>query len=528
MCGFAAYTGADEQIKQLFSKDFYAIKHRGPDNSTIVDLQQHGWLGFHRLKIVDLSEHGNQPLIHQHLYLLCNGEIYNNIEIRDQYPEFPFQSGSDCESILPLYLEVGLKETAKALDAEFAFVLHDHSTGRYMAARDPIGIRPLFYGYAADGKIAFASEMKALHSTCKNVKPFPPGYYFDGEEFKCYTEITKVANYNDDSEDEMYQKINHYLTEGIRKRLQADAPLGYLLSGGLDSSLVAAIGAKMTDKPIRTFAVGLNEGAIDLKYAKIVADYIGSEHTEIIFTMDDVFENLNHLIYLLETWDITTIRASVGMYLMCLNISKNTNVRTLLTGEISDELFGYKYTDFAPDAEAFQEESAKRIREIYIYDVLRADRSLAGAGLEARVPFGDLDFVKYVMSIPPSIKMNSTGTGKYILRKSFDDKSLLPDEILWREKAAFSDAVGHGMVDYLKAFAEKQYSELDLANASSKYPYCSPFTKESLLYRDIFESHFPGSAELIKDYWMPNKTWENCNVSDPSARVLPNYGKSGE
>ena len=284
----------------------------------------------------------------------------------------------------------------------------------------------------------------------------------------------------------------------------------------------------MSDKPIRTFAVGLNEGAIDLKYAKIVADYIGSDHTEIIFTMDDVFENLHHLIFLLETWDITTVRASIGMYLMCKSISSNTNVRTLLTGEISDELFGYKYTDFAPDANAFQEEAAKRIREIYLYDVLRADRSLAGAGLEARVPFGDLDFVKYVMSISPSKKMNATGIGKYILRKSFDDNSLLPDEILWREKAAFSDAVGHGMVDYIKAFAEKQYSEIELANAAIKYPYRSPFTKESLLYRDIFESHFPDRADLIPDYWMPNKTWKNCNVSDPSARVLPNYGKSGE
>ncbi len=528
MCGFAAYTGSDEQIKKIFSTDFYSIKHRGPDNSTFVDLQQHGWLGFHRLKIVDLSEHGNQPLIYQHLYLLCNGEIYNNLDIRKQYVDFPFQSGSDCESILPLYLNVGLEETAKSLDAEFAFVLHDHSTGRYMAARDPIGIRPLFYGYATDGKIAFASEMKALHSTCKHVKPFPPGHYYDGEEFKRYSDVTKVEKFNQDTDEAMYKKINHYLTEGIRKRLQADAPLGYLLSGGLDSSLVAAIGAKMSDKPIRTFAVGLNEGAIDLKYAKIVADYIGSEHTEIIFTMDDVFESLNHLIYLLETWDITTIRASIGMYLMCKSISTKTNVKTLLTGEISDELFGYKYTDFAPDANAFQEEAAKRIREIYLYDVLRADRSLAGAGLEARVPFGDLDFVKYVMSISPTKKMNSTGTGKYLLRKSFDDKSLLPEEILWREKAAFSDAVGHGMVDYLKAFAEKQYTDIELSNAATKYSYRSPFTKESLLYRDIFESHFPGRAELIHDYWMPNKAWKNCNVSDPSARVLPNYGKSGE
>jgi asparagine synthase (glutamine-hydrolysing) len=206
----------------------------------------------------------------------------------------------------------------------------------------------------------------------------------------------------------------------------------------------------------------------------------------------------------------------MGMFLMCKQISEKTPIRTLLTGEISDELFGYKYTDFAPDAIAFQEEASKRIREIYMYDVLRADRSLAGAGLEARVPFGDLDFVKYVMSIPPSLKMNTTGTGKYLLRKAFEKDNLLPDEILWREKAAFSDAVGHSMVDHLKQLAEEKYSD------------CTPFTKESLMYRELFEQNYPGRSELIIDYWMPNKNWENCNVNDPSARLLPNYGKSGE
>jgi asparagine synthase (glutamine-hydrolysing) len=450
------------------------------------------------------------------------------MEIRNHYNAFPFYSTSDCESILPLFLEKGLAETARSLDAEFAFVILDELTGKYIAARDPIGIRPLFYGFSNTGNIAFASEMKALHSFCEKVLPFPPGHYYDGENFILYNDPSTTENYTNDSPEKILESINSFLKAGIKKRLQADAPLGFLLSGGLDSSLVAAIGAQMMDKPIQTFAVGLNEGAIDLKYAKIVADFLGTEHTEIIFTLEDVEEELKHLVGLLETWDVTTIRASMGMFLMCKQISEKTPIRTLLTGEISDELFGYKYTDFAPDANAFQEEAAKRIREIYMYDVLRADRSLAGAGLEARVPFGDLNFVKYVMSIPATMKMNTTGTGKYLLRKAFEKDNLLPDEILWREKAAFSDAVGHSMVDHLKQLAEEKYSNEEFNEKKNNYSYCTPFTKESLMYRELFEQNYPGRAELIVDYWMPNKNWENCNVNDPSARLLPNYGKSGE
>jgi asparagine synthase (glutamine-hydrolysing) len=528
MCGFAIYSGGDEKNKLLAQEAFKLIKHRGPDHTNSVDLGSLGWIGFHRLKIVDLSEKGNQPLVYKNYKLVCNGEIYNNMKIRNHYNAFPFYSTSDCESILPLFLEKGLAETARSLDAEFAFVILDELTGKYVAARDPIGIRPLFYGYSDTGNIAFASEMKALHSFCEKVLPFPPGHFYDGENFILYNDPSTTENFTNDSPEVILENINSLLKSGIKKRLQADAPLGFLLSGGLDSSLVAAIGAQMMDKPIQTFAVGLNEGAIDLKYAKIVADYLGTEHTEIIFTLEDVEEELKHLVGLLETWDVTTIRASMGMFLMCKQISEKTPIRTLLTGEISDELFGYKYTDFAPDANAFQEEAAKRIREIYMYDVLRADRSLAGAGLEARVPFGDLNFVKYVMSIPAAMKMNTTGTGKYLLRKAFEKDNLLPDEILWREKAAFSDAVGHSMVDHLKQLAEEKYTDEEFNQKKNKYSYCTPFTKESLMYRELFEQNYPGRAELIIDYWMPNKNWENCNVNDPSARLLPNYGKSGE
>jgi len=290
---------------------------------------------------------------------------------------------------------------------------------------------------------------------------------------------------------------------------------------------VCAIAAKLSPRPIKTFAVGIVDGPIDTKYARIVADYLKSEHHEYLFTKKDIFDTLSELIYTTETWDITTIRASLGMYLICKYVRENTDVKVLLTGEISDELFGYKYTDFAPGPEEFQKESEKRIRELYMYDVLRADRCISSHGLEARVPFGDIDFVKYVMAIRPEKKMNFTGIGKYLLRKAFEGE-YLPHEILYREKAAFSDAVGHSVVDYLKAYAEETYSDSDLKDAALKYRFATPISKESLLYRDIFESHFPGRAQLIKDFWMPNKEWENCNVNDPSARVLPNYGKSGE
>jgi len=323
------------------------------------------------------------------------------------------------------------------------------------------------------------------------------------------------------------KNINELLTKGVEKRLNSDVPLGFLCSGGLDSSLVCSIAARMLDKPIRTFAVGIEDGPIDTKYARIVADYLGADHTEVLFTKQDIFDTLTTLIYNIETWDITTIRASMGMYIVSKYISENTDIKVLMTGEISDEIFGYKYTDFAPSPNAFQKEAEKRIREIYMYDVLRADRCISSNGIEARVPFGDLDFVKYVMSIHPEKKMNFTGIGKYLLRKAFEG-DFLPHDILYREKAAFSDAVGHSVTDSLKAYAEELYSDEDVLIAQIKFKHSPPISKESLMYREIFEQHFPGRADVIKDFWMPNKEWENCDVNDPSARLLPNYGKSGK
>ncbi|MBE6962954.1 MAG: asparagine synthetase B, partial [Ruminococcaceae bacterium] len=395
------------------------------------------------------------------------------------------------------------------------------------AARDPIGIRPLYYGYDESGAIVFASEAKNLVGICAKIMPFPPGHYYKDGEFVCYRDITAVDRVCSDDLETVCKNIREKLVAGIRKRLVADAKVGFLLSGGLDSSLVCAVAQKYSDKPIRTFAIGMSEDAIDLKYAKEVADYIGSDHTEVIISKEDVLSSLETVISLLGTYDITTIRASMGMYLVCKTIHEQTDIRVLLTGEISDELFGYKYTDFAPSAEEFQKEAVKRIRELHMYDVLRADRCISVNSLEARVPFGDLEFVEYVMSIDPEMKLNKYGKGKYLLRHAFEG-DYLPQSILYREKAAFSDAVGHSMVDYLKEYADSCYTDEAYEEKRMVYAYARPFTKESLLYREIFEKYYPGQAEMVVDFWMPNKAWEGCDVNDPSARVLANYGDSGK
>ncbi|MFW5644468.1 MAG: asparagine synthase B [Bacteroidota bacterium] len=528
MCGFSVYTGSDKKIRVDIPAEFQKLKYRGPDNTIINDFDERGWMAFHRLKIMDVSDHGNQPMVYNNIHLVCNGEVYNYPELKERYGDkYSFTSSSDCEVIIPMFLEKGMKETARELDAEFVCVIYDAEKNTYFAARDPIGIRPMFYGYTEQGDIMFASEMKALHNVCKTVKAFPPGHYYEEGKILPYRDISKVEKYSDDDLNQVLKNINHYLTRGVEKRLASDVPVGFLCSGGLDSSLVCAIAARMLDKPIRTFAVGIDEDPIDTRYARIVADYLNADHTEVLFSRQDIFDTLSTLIYNIESFDITTIRASMGMYLVSKYISEHTDIKVLMTGEISDEIFGYKYTDYAPSPSAFQKEAEKRIREIFMYDVLRADRAISSNGLEARVPFGDLDFVEYVMCIKPELKMNFTGIGKYLLRKAFEG-GYLPNEILYREKAAFSDAVGHSVTDYLKAWAEEMYNDEDLMIAQLNFRHSPPISKESLMYRDIFEKHFPGRAELIKSFWMPNKEWENCDVNDPSARVLPNYGKSGE
>ena len=526
MCSIIGYCGHCA-VRVKFMRGFERTKSRGPDDSRVVEAGE-GLLGFHRLAIMGLTPEGMQPFELDGSYVVCNGEIYGFEKLKKQLEgKYTFRSGSDCEVLLPLFREYGTDMFAM-LDAEYALVLYDAPSGQFVAARDPIGIRPLYYGYDPAGVIVFASEAKNLVGQVEKIMPFPPGHYYADGKFVCYCDIAAVDQICTDDLDTVCTNIREKLVAGVRKRLVADAKVGFLLSGGLDSSLVCAIAARESSRPIRTFAIGMEKDAIDLKYAKQAADFIGADHTEVYMTRQQVLDALETVIEMLGTYDITTIRASMGMYLVCKAIHEQTDIRVLLTGEISDELFGYKYTDFAPSDEAFQREAQKRIRELHMYDVLRADRCISVNSLEARVPFGDLDFVRYVMAVDPAKKRNVYGKGKYLLRRAFDGLGYLPDEILWREKAAFSDAVGHSMVDDLKEYAETRYTQEEFEEKRKQYSYAQPFTKESLLYREIFEKYYPGQAEMVVDFWMPNKAWEGCNVDDPSARVLANYGDSGK
>lgn len=519
MCGIIAKPAVCDKEDSL-------ISYRGPDSTHKTLVNDYAFT-FHRLAIMDTTHSGDQPFENNNWVLMCNGEIYNYKKLRTDY-QYPYISHSDCEVFMPLLDKHNIHEICDILDGEFAFVAYDKKQNKVIAARDPMGIRPLFYGYTATRQIAFASEMKALIDCCKEINPFPPGFYFDGKDFKPYLKLYEIADSKYKNIDDVLKNIRELLVDAVIKRLDADVPIGYLLSGGLDSSLVCSIAAKYLKKPIDTFAIGLDYNPIDLKYAKQMADYLGTNHTEVIFTRKDIVEVLKHIVWVTETWDVTTIRASTPMYLLCKYIRNSTNVRVVLSGEISDELFGYKYTDFAPDATSFQTESQKRIKELYMYDVLRADRCISSNSLEARVPFSDKKFISYVMSIDPELKLNKYNMGKYLLRKAFDNQEFLPQEILWRDKAAFSDAVGHGLVDCLIELAEEKYSDEEFKQKVKNYKHNPPLTKEGLMYRELFDEYFPNQDHVIAGYWLPNQEWPNCNLTDPSARHLPNYGASGE
>lgn len=526
MCGILVSTDEKTDLES-FKKALATLQDRGPDDGRVLCIG-HGYMGFQRLAIMGLTESGMQPFVRDESAVVCNGEIYCFRPLKKELEkEYTFKSDSDCEIILPLYEKYGEKIFGM-IDSEYALALYDGKKDTWLAARDPIGIRPLFYGYTKDHKICFGSTATSLMPIAEDIKAFPPGHYYKDGQFIPYTNISHADTYVFDDIEVVCKNIHDKLSDGVIKRMDSDAPVGYLLSGGLDSSLVCAIAQKHSDHPIKTFSIGMDVDAIDLKYARQVADYIGSDHTEVIITKDDVISAIRPVIKALETWDITTIRASIGMYLLCKAIHETTDIRVLFTGEISDELFGYKYTDFAPDAESFQEEAEKRIRELYMYDVLRADRCISSNSMEGRVPFGDLDFVRYVMSVEPEKKRNHYNMGKYLLRHAFEEDHILPENILFRDKAAFSDAVGHSLVDDIKAYAEEYYSDEEFKQKCASYTYKAPYTKESLLYREIFESYYPHMDKLIADYWLPNQTWEGCKVTDPSARYLSNYGKSGE
>ncbi|MGN8818003.1 asparagine synthase (glutamine-hydrolyzing) [Oribacterium sp. HCP28S3_H8] len=558
MCSIIGFCDSRAEY-EVVSKALAITKSRGPDDTRIVDTGS-GYLGFNRLAIMGLTASGMQPFERDGSYVVCNGEIYDFRPIRKKLMDagYTFKSESDCEILLPLWKELGTA-MFDILDAEYALIIYDKNTDSYIAARDPIGIRPLYYGYAhassahasaaplpedgvvpdpdttytpmvrPDGSyLVFASEPKNLIGICDKIYPFPPGHYYKDGRFVCYRDMSKRQVYHHDSMEEISRNIHDLLISGVRKRLDSDTPVGFLLSGGLDSSLVCAISASLLDKPIETYAIGMDIDAIDLKYAREVADFIHANHHEVIISRNDVVNAVDDVIRILGTYDITTIRASIGMYLVCKAIHEQSDIRVLLTGEISDELFGYKYTDFAPNSEEFQREAEKRIRELHMYDVLRADRCISVNSLEARVPFGDLEFVKYVMGIDPEKKMNHYNKGKYLLRHAFEEDKILPYDILMREKAAFSDAVGHSLKDDLEAYASSRYTDEEFEERRKKYTHAQPFTKESLFYRETFEKYYPGQSQMVVDFWMPNKNWKGCSVNDPSARVLSNYGDSGK
>ncbi len=550
MCSILGVCSEDLELTDI-KKALLKTASRGPDDSRIV-CTGNGWLGFNRLSIMGITESGMQPFVYGHkktytlpelgdtengltppgdseIVLVCNGEIYGFRPWREELIEkgYSFISGSDCE-ILPALYEIYGTGLFERLDAEFALILYDRRDGSYVAARDPIGIRPLYYGVREDGSYVFASEPKNLTELTDKIMPFPPGHYFKDGKFVRYRDMSEVKEVSGDDLEQIGSSIHDLLIAGVKKRLDSDTPAGFLLSGGLDSSLVCGIAAREMDHPLSTWAIGMDIDAIDLKYAREVADYIHSDHHEVIISKRDVIDALEPVISALGTYDITTIRASIGMYLVCRAIHEQSDIRVILTGEISDEIFGYKYTDFAPSAAEFQKEAEKRIREIHMYDVLRADRCISVNSLEARVPFGDLDFVEYCMSIDPEKKLNRYGKGKYLLRHAFEKDGLIPESILWREKAAFSDAVGHSLKDDLWEYAQQIYTDEEYGKAILKYDHARPFTKESLLYREIFEKYYPGQSEMVADFWMPNRNWEGCReVNDPSARVLSNYGDSG-
>ncbi|MBP6219362.1 MAG: asparagine synthase B [Oligoflexales bacterium] len=543
MCGIFASPLTLAETQTTPSSRFENLHHRGPDCSRFVAIDSRFLFGFHRLSIMDLSEKGMQPFSASNSdALICNGEIYNYKSLKEElFTDYSFQSESDCEILLPLIQRLGLLEASKQLDAEFALIFYDAKQKVLMAARDHLGIRPLFYGKLKGGNgtlgnsasLAFASEAKALLELCDDIQQFPPGHIYDGSRFVPYRKAyDKDPQPTTGATRQSYAEgVRERLIEAVQKRLHPDAPLGFLLSGGLDSSLVCAIAARMSPKPIRTFSVGCSVDAIDIKYAEKVAKDLKADHTNVWFSHQDALDVLDKVIYHLESWDTTTVRASIGMFIVARYIHEKTDIKVLMTGEVSDELFGYKYTDYAPNAYEFQKEAIKRMTEIHFYDVLRADRCLAANALEARVPFGDQAFVEYAMQVPASFKMNTNGMGKSLLREAFAGMNILSHDILYREKAAFSDAVGHSVVDTIKAHAEKFYTNEEFQRKAKDYPHSPPQSKEALLYREIFQKHYaqknPSRDQLIPAYWLPNQSWQGCEISDPSARYLPNYGKSG-
>ncbi|MPL59659.1 Asparagine synthetase B [glutamine-hydrolyzing] [bioreactor metagenome] len=549
MCGIfiiADIKGDVSRLRKQALANVKRLRHRGPDWSGVYS-DNRAILCHERLSIVDIN-HGAQPLIDSTTgrVLAVNGEIYNHRQLRAELLKKPhdFKTDSDCEPLLYLYDEYG-PEFLNKLNGIFAFVIYDPRDGDFFIARDHIGINPLYWGRDGEGTLYIASEMKALYDLCVKIEVFPPGHYYKGSEgklVKWYKPGWAAPGFIPEKPVD-FEELREALIAAVKRQLMCDVPYGLLISGGVDSSLIAAIAAKYAERRVETdgterawwprihsFSVGLAE-APDTRYAKMVARHIGSEHHELVFTIQEAIDALSDVIYHLETFDVTTIRAGTPMYLMSRKI-KAMGIKMILSGEGSDEIFGgYLYFHKAPNRVEFHEELVRKLSMLHLYDCLRANKMPAAWGLEARVPFLDPEFLEVAMNIDPADKMIRAGEGrmeKYILRKAFD--GWIPDEILWRQKEQFSDGVGYSWIDSLKAFAEKEVSDSAMANAAYRFPTKTPPTKEAYLYRSIYEEHFknPSAVDLVPDgpsiacstptavRW--DAAW--ANQADPSGRAV--------
>ena len=527
MCGIFAYKGDKHNWGKL-KESVDLISYRGPDNSHYDNISNDVLFAFHRLAIMGVTISGDQPMKHpnnQSLTLICNGEIYNYQELAKKY-NFKLTTGSDCEIILFMFEAFGVEKTVKELDGVFMFVLHDASSNQLFASRDPIGVRPGFIGTKED-ELVIASEAKPLVQLCETVLPFPPGTWWCSDTpktFKSYfTYNSPIIREKD--EDAICKQIRILLTNAVKKRLMAEREIGCLLSGGLDSSLITSLVSRYNnDQKLNTFSIGM-PGSVDLDYAQIVADFLGTKHHQIEISEKDFLDAIETVIYNIESYDTTTVRASVGNYLVSKFIAENSNCKVIFNGEGADEVCcGYVYLKNAPNTEALQKESEKLVKEIYYFDVLRSDRSISSNGLEARTPFLDKAFVKYYLSIPAELKMfdGTKRLEKYLLRKAFDSQGLLPDEALWRRKCAFSDGVSSQNKSWhhiIQAFVDQTISDDEFIRERKIYNHCMPQLKESYYYRKIFEQYFGKNEQLIPHFWMPK--W--VKTHDPSARELTGY-----
>jgi len=494
-------------VRKLALKQSRLLRHRGPDWSGIY-AHPRAVLAHERLSIVDVNT-GAQPLYAEDgkQVLAVNGEIYNHRELRKKVrDDYRYATESDCEVILPLYREKG-HAFLNDLKGMFAFVLYDEEKDSYLVARDPIGIIPLYYGFDDEHQLYFASEMKGLTEVCSEVHEFPPGHYWasgDDQPVAYYQrpwmQFESVKNATTQVSD-----IRRALEKAVTSHLMTDVPYGVLLSGGLDSSIIAAITQLHAQKRVEdneqsdawwprlhSFAVGL-EGSPDLAAAQVAANHIGTVHHGFEFTLQEGLDALEEVVYHLETYDVTTIRAATPMYLMARKI-RAMGIKMVLSGEGADEVFGgYLYFHKAPNAQAFHEETVRKLTRLHWYDCLRANKAMAAWGVEARVPFLDRDFLDVAMSINPADKMTCPGKiEKHVLRKAFED--LLPDEIAWRQKEQFSDGVGYGWIDGVKDFAARQVSERQLAHAARRFPHNTPGNAEAYFFRSLFEAHFPSQS----------------------------------